>query len=326
MNAFESMHGRQSMRAAGSEKSSSSSGLSGSQQSEEEGSLVFTDGFKDSVEEPATEKSDEQSGPAMTDAVLRDSMETDETQIRELEESFVRKFSVVTGELDEWSKTLKKADEEALYDRLYGDIEKIGTRWNTLNDEPLAPGKKRDSTTEKLRILEVFDDLRLIVNTMPMKVQEAIMKAQGEKMTKEPNADLKVLVGSKKGETGVKIERRGDRAPAEMISDTLWRRELDDFLVDQPTGRETIDMLGKLIIDERQAFDRKISDRARAEKAFVSRRERARLWRMFSSPQVQEMIIEYLERYQSVPRRDGNKVFIAILRSLEESAIDKTKL
>lgn len=325
MNFFEGIRSRHPMKVAEGEKSSGGSELSVSERPEEKGGLVFTDG-KDSIEKPIAEKSDEQFRPVTTDAVLRGSAEVDETQIKELEASIAREFSIVIEELDKWSEPLEKKDEIALYDKLYEEIEKKRTEWNMLNDKPLEPGEEKDVVTEKIRLLSVFEDLRLIVNTMPPAVREAITKAQREDMTEESPLGSKNSVNSavsEKRKTAVGTTEKNIHLSDEMTEDARGREELYDFL-DQPKGRETIDMLGKLITAEWQAFDQKILGKVRGKDVFFSREERARLWRRFFLPKMETMVTDYLERYHTVPRKDSNKIFRALIKNLEESATRDT--
>lgn len=322
MNLFEGIRGGRLMKSAEGEKTSGGSESPVSEQSAEEGNITFTDGRGDSGEKPAVEKPNEQSRPVMTDTALRDFLEVDETQLKELETSIVREFLIISEELDKWSETLEKKDERTLYDKLYEEIERKRIEWNTLNDKPLEPGEQKDAVTEKIRLLSVFEDLRLIVNTMPPVLREAITKAQGKDVTEVPNMNSETPLVGKNG-TVVGTTGENDHLSDEMIDGAREKKELYDFL-NQPKGRETVDMLGDLITVEWQAFDQKVSGEVLDKDVFVSRNERARLWRMFFLPQMKAMVTEYLERYSAVPRGDSNKIFRALIMNLEESATRDT--
>lgn len=298
MSIFEKILGHQPMKGAENEKSFGGSESSHSRKPEEE-KITFTDEPEGSREEPA-----------VSDAVPHDSHLVSEAEMEESKESFAQEFSIVTEELDRWSESLKKEDDIALYDRLYERMEAISTTWNELNNQSSEQGEEKDRLFENLRLLEVFEDLRLIEKAMPMSVQEAIMKAQG------------VFIAEEELNPNLKTERTDDHMRAEANEDTAWRGELDAFL-SRPEGRETIGMLGDMITAEWQAFDQKIFEEARTERGFISRSERSKLWRTFFLPQMKEMAVEYLEGHQSVPRGDGNKIFRAIIRNLEESAAEK---
>lgn len=113
-------------------------------------------------------------------------------------------------------------------------------------------------------------------------------------------------------------------ATAETAGDSSWRAELDTFQ-EFPAGSEAIEKLKGMLVDEWGIFEQKLLDEAHKRNIPLSEDERAKLWRVSFLPQLREMAIEYLNRYQVVPVRNGRNMFNAIVRILEETGTEERK-
>lgn len=112
-----------------------------------------------------------------------------------------------------------------------------------------------------------------------------------------------------------------------MIESPMMRvkmvdKEWEEFLA-RPQGKETAAMLQEMILDEWKKFDQNMYQEALARKAFVSKKERFRLWDAILLPHLREMVLEYLEQNHSIPRRSGGLIFKAMTRELANAAENK---
>lgn len=107
-----------------------------------------------------------------------------------------------------------------------------------------------------------------------------------------------------------------------MMRAQMVAKEWEEFLA-RPEGKETAAMLQEVILEEWKVFDQKMYQEALDRKAFVSKKERLRLWETILLPQLKEMVMGYLEERHSIPRRSGGLIFKAIIRELEGAAENK---
>lgn len=102
-------------------------------------------------------------------------------------------------------------------------------------------------------------------------------------------------------------------------ADTSWRKELDAFL-DRPKAKEKVAMIEDIIREEWDEFSGYTHKESLKMGKRLSRDDQMALWQDKGLPALEEMVVRHLNTFNNIDLGEGKKIFLAILRNLEEEA------
>lgn len=102
-------------------------------------------------------------------------------------------------------------------------------------------------------------------------------------------------------------------------ADTSWRKELDAFL-DRPKAKEKVAMIEDIIREEWDEFSGYTHKESLKMGKRLSRENQMALWQDKGLPALEEMVVRHLNTFNNIDLGEGKKIFLAILRNLEEEA------